>query len=83
MSKDRPFGHPAHIPPPFALAVHTIMHSGRGCYADGRVLAWGEISRVPVRQALGWVRDILTANGVGDEDLEEELAWWAEQLRPR
>jgi hypothetical protein len=72
----RPFEHPSHVPVPFAVAVWAIM-----CEAgtrDDRAGAWEELDRHPRAVALGWIRDVLIANGAARP--EEEMAWWGREL---
>jgi hypothetical protein len=61
---------------PFALAVWAIMCEA-GTRAD-RALAWEELDRHPRAVALGWIRDVLIANGAAR--LEEEMAWFGREL---
>jgi hypothetical protein len=73
----RPFQHPAHVPVAFAVAVWRIL-----CMAGTRedqALAWEELDKVPRRQALEWIKEVLVANPA--PRLAGEMAWWERQLR--
>jgi hypothetical protein len=47
--------------------------------SEARSWCWEELDKVPRQQALTWIREILVGNRV--PKLEEEIRWWAEQLK--
>lgn len=66
------FKHPADIPVEVAMAIYRIMHNSAAAQD------WELLDRQDPKILIGWLRGLLTANGV--QDVERELLWWRKEL---
>lgn len=68
------FAHRGDMDKNFAMAVYSIMHN------MASATDWDIIDGVPKEEALARIRSVLSDNGMGGQDLEDEMRWWRNRI---
>lgn len=76
---NKPYTYPGHIPQKFALAVYDVLHNK----ADWQ--SWTVLDICCTqgnRLGYKWIWQILHANSMDAQEVENNLQWFKEQLEP-